>query len=42
LREGLLAPQRRIAGGEHNAKIETERCDDVWATDLSKIATREG
>jgi putative transposase len=39
---GLLVPQRRIARGEHGGRIETERSDEVWATDLSKIATREG
>jgi len=39
---GLLVPQRRIPRGEHNGRIETSRSDEVWATDLSKIATREG
>ncbi len=39
---GLLVPQRRIPRGEHNGRIETEQPDQVWATDLSKIPTREG
>jgi transposase InsO family protein len=39
---GLLVPQRRIPRGEHAGTIQTDRCDQVWATDLSKIATREG
>ncbi len=39
---GLLVPQRRIPRGEHTGRIETSRSDEVWATDLTKIATREG
>jgi putative transposase len=39
---GLLVPQRRIARGEHAGRIETSHSDEVWATDLTKIATREG
>jgi putative transposase len=39
---GLLVPQRRVPRGEHSGRIETSRCNEVWATDLSKIATREG
>lgn len=39
---GLLVPQRRIPRGRHDGRIETNRGDEVWATDLSKIATREG
>lgn len=39
---GLLVPQRRLPRGEHAGRIETERPDQVWATDLSKIPTREG
>jgi hypothetical protein len=37
---GLLVPQRRIARGEHGGRIDTTRSDEVWATDLTKIATR--
>jgi len=39
---GLLVPQRRIPRGEHAGRIETSHSDEVWATDLTKIATREG
>jgi putative transposase len=39
---GLLVPQRRIARGEHAGKISTTRSDELWATDLTKIPTREG
>jgi putative transposase len=39
---GLLVPQRRIARGEHAGRIQTARSDQVWATDLTKIPTREG
>jgi putative transposase len=39
---GLLVPQRRLPRGEHAPRIETSRSDEVWATDLTKIATREG
>jgi putative transposase len=39
---GLLVPQRRIPRGEHAGRIETSRSDEVWATDLTKIPTREG
>jgi hypothetical protein len=39
---GSLGPQRRIARGEHAGRSETSRSDELWATDLSKIATREG
>jgi len=39
---GLLVAQRRIPRGEHRGRIETERSDAVWATDLTKIPTREG
>jgi hypothetical protein len=38
----LLVPQRRIPRGEHAGRIETAHSDEVWATDLTKIATREG
>jgi putative transposase len=40
--QGLLVPQRRLRRGQHTGRIETERPDQVWATDLSKIPTREG
>jgi putative transposase len=39
---GLLVPQKRIPRGEHAGKIRTDRPDEVWATDLTKIPTREG
>ena len=39
---GLLVPQRRIARGEHAGRIQTTHSDEVWATDLTKIPTREG
>ena len=39
---GLLVPQRRLPRGKHAGRIETERSDEVWATDLTKIPTREG
>ncbi len=39
---GLLVPQRRIARGEHAGRVQTSRSDEVWATDLTKIPTREG
>ena len=39
---GLLVPQRRIPRGEHAGRIQTTRSDQVWATDLTKIPTREG
>jgi putative transposase len=39
---GLLVPQRRISRAKHAGRIETSRCDEVWATDLTKIPTREG
>jgi putative transposase len=39
---GLLVPQRRIAHGRHAGRIETMRPDEVWASDLTKIPTREG
>jgi putative transposase len=39
---GLLVPQKRIPRGKHDGKIATERSDQVWATDLTKIPTREG
>src|SRR5690606_12434772 len=39
---GLIVPQRRIARGQHAGRIDTTRSDEVWATDLTKIATREG
>jgi transposase InsO family protein len=39
---GLLVPQRRIPRGQHDGRIETSRSDEVWATDVSKIATMEG
>jgi putative transposase len=39
---GLLVPQRRIPRGRHAGRIETQRSDEVWATDLTKIPTREG
>lgn len=35
-------PQRRLPRGKHSGRIETERSDEVWATDLTKIATSEG
>jgi putative transposase len=38
----LLVPQRRIPRGKHAGRIETTRSDEVWATDLTKIPTREG
>jgi transposase InsO family protein len=41
-KQGLRVPQRRIPRGRHDGRIETSRCDEVWATDLSKIATHEG
>jgi putative transposase len=40
--QGLLVPQRRIPRGEHPGRIQTERSDEVWATDLTKLLTREG
>lgn len=40
--QGLLVPQRRLPRGKHAGRIETDRPDQVWATDLSKIPTREG
>jgi len=39
---GLLVPQRRIPRDQHAGRIETQRSDEVWATDLTKIPTREG
>lgn len=39
---GLLVPQRRIPRGRHDGRIQTTRSDEVWATDLTKIPTREG
>jgi putative transposase len=39
---GLLVPQRRIPRPTHTGRIQTERSDQVWATDLTKIPTREG
>ncbi len=41
-KHGLLVPQRRIPRAKHAGKITTERSDEVWATDLTKIPTREG
>ncbi len=40
--QGLLVPQRRLPRGRHDGHIETERSDQLWATDLTKIPTREG
>ena len=39
---GLLVAQRRIPRGTHAGRIQTSRSDEVWATDLTKIPTREG
>lgn len=41
-REGLLAPQRARERPPHRGRIELERSDQVWASDLTKIPTREG
>jgi transposase InsO family protein len=39
---GPADARARLPRGEHGGRIETSRGDEVWATDLTKIATCEG